>query len=135
MATFAAVIAAVALTFAFSLCAFDRDGNGVDDEGMDMVVDPLAEDEFESVLDHVAGRQAAPLLLRLTAREREVLESRAQGDSLRTIGRRLGLSGERVRRIERRAEAKIHAATDRVDTTRLLLTSTGEAPRTPKGGT
>ena len=42
VASFAAVIAAVALTFAFSLCAFDRDGNGVDDEGMDMCAMPLA---------------------------------------------------------------------------------------------
>jgi RNA polymerase nonessential primary-like sigma factor len=105
------------------------------DEGMDLLVDPLAEGEFEAVLDHVAGQQAAQLLLRLSAREREVLEARARGDSLRTIGRRLGVSGERVRVIERQASAKIDAALNRVDTTRLLVTSTGEATQPPEGGT
>jgi RNA polymerase sigma factor (sigma-70 family) len=97
------------------------------DEGMDLLQDPVAEDEFEAVLDHVAGAQAAPLLLRLTERERDVLEARARGESLRTIGRTLGLSGERVRKIERRARAKIETAASRVDTTHLLVTSTGEA--------
>jgi RNA polymerase primary sigma factor len=103
-------------------------------EGMDLLGDPIAEGELEAVLDAVAGAQIAPLLLRLSERERQVLEARARGDSLRVIGRALGLSGERVRAIERQALAKIGAATSRVDTTRLLVTTTGE-PRKPTGGT
>ena len=102
-------------------------------EGMDLLEDPMAEGEFEAVLDAVAAGQVAPLLLRLTERERKVLAARAQGDSLRTIGRALGLSGERVRTIERQALAKIDAAASRVDTSRLLVTKTGE-PRQQKGG-
>jgi RNA polymerase sigma factor (sigma-70 family) len=104
------------------------------EDGMDLLEDPLAEGEFEAVLDAVAGAQVAPLLLRLTEREREVLAARVRGDSLRTIGRALGLSGERVRAIEQQARAKIDAAASQVDTTRLLVTRTGEA-LSHKGGT
>ena len=43
----------------------------------------------------------------------------------RAIGRRLGLSGERVRKIEQQAIEKMAAASNTVDTRRLLLTSTG----------
>jgi RNA polymerase primary sigma factor len=103
------------------------------EEGMDLIEDPMAAGEFEAVLDAVAGAQVAPLLLRLTDREREVLAARARGDSLRTIGRALGLSGERVRAIERQARAKIDAAASRVDTARLLVTRTGD-PLSHKGG-
>jgi RNA polymerase sigma factor (sigma-70 family) len=80
------------------------------------------------VLDHVSAGQLRPLLVRLTEREREVLAARADGASLRTIGRRLGVSGERVRKIEQQARAKVSAAADRVDTKRLLVTSTDEQP-------
>jgi RNA polymerase primary sigma factor len=104
------------------------------EDGMDLLEDPLAEGEFEAVLDAVAGAQVAPLLLRLTEREREVLAARLRGDSLRTIGRALGISGERVRAIEQQARAKIDTAASRVDTTRLLVTRTGE-PLSRKGGT
>lgn len=106
----------------------------VADEGMDLLADPIAEGELESVLDQVAAGQVAPLLLRLTQREREVLEARARGESLRAIGRALGLSGERVRAIERQALAKVSAAANWVDTTRLLVTTTSEG-RNPEGGT
>ena len=54
-----------------------------------------------------------------------MLTARAEGDSLRAIGRRLGLSGERVRKIEQQAIEKMAAASNTVDTRRLLLTSTG----------
>jgi RNA polymerase primary sigma factor len=101
-------------------------------EGVDLLACPIAEGEFEAVLEHVAGAQAARLLVRLTEREREVLAARARGVSLRRIGRALGLSGERVRKIERQALAKIDAAADRVDTTRLLVTKTGERPKTER---
>jgi RNA polymerase sigma factor (sigma-70 family) len=96
------------------------------DGGMDLVACPIAEGEYEAVLDEVAGRQVAPLLLRLTERERDVVAARARGESLRTIGRRLGLSAERVRTVERQALAKVDAAASRVDTTHLLVTKTGE---------
>ena len=92
---------------------------------MDIVACPLADAEYERVLEQIALTQLRPLLLRLTAREREVLTARAEGDSLRTIGRRLGLSGERVRKIEQQAIEKMAAASNTVDTRRLLLTSTG----------
>jgi RNA polymerase sigma factor (sigma-70 family) len=104
------------------------------EDGMDLLEDPMAEGAYEAVLDAVAGAQVAPLLLRLTEREREVLAARLRGDSLRTIGRALGLSGERVRAIEQQARAKLDAAASRVDTTRLLVTRTGEA-FSRKGGT
>jgi RNA polymerase sigma factor (sigma-70 family) len=104
------------------------------DDGVDLLEDPIAQGELEAVLDAVAGEQIAPLLGRLTEREKEVLAARARGDSLRTIGRALGLSGERVRTIERQALAKIDAAASRVDTTHLLVTKTG-GDRQPRGGT
>ena len=95
------------------------------DEGeMDMVACPLADAEYERVLERLALTQLRPLLLRLTEREREVLAARAEGESLRTIGRRLGLSGERVRKIEQQAIEKMGAASTTVDTRRLLVTST-----------
>ena len=103
------------------------------EDGIDLLEDPIAADELEAVFDAVAGAQVAPLLLQLTERERTVLAARARGDSLRTIGRALGLSGERVRKVERQALAKIAAAASRVDTSRLLVTDTGE-PHQRKGG-
>jgi DNA-directed RNA polymerase sigma subunit (sigma70/sigma32) len=39
-----------------------------------------------------------------------VLQRRADGASLRQLGRELGVSGERVRAIEQRALAKLRAA-------------------------
>jgi RNA polymerase primary sigma factor len=96
------------------------------DEGdMDLVACPLADAEYERVLERLALTQLRPLLLRLTEREREVLAARAEGESLRTIGRRLGLSGERVRKVEQQAIEKMAAASNTVDTRRLLVTSTG----------
>jgi len=93
--------------------------------GMDLVACPLADAEYERVLERLSLTQLRPLLLRLTDREREVLAARAEGESLRTIGRRLGLSGERVRKIEQQAIEKMAVASKTVDTGRLLITSTG----------
>lgn len=96
------------------------------DEGeMDLVACPMADAEYERVLEHLALTQLRPLLLRLTEREREVLAARSEGESLRAIGRRLGLSGERVRKVEQQALEKMAAAARTVDTRRLLVTSTG----------
>lgn len=98
----------------------------VDAEAADLVDSPLAGDEFEQVLTRITSEQLRPLLLRLSERERTVLAARASGESLRTIGRRLGVSGERVRTIEERALARIRAAAKLgVDTSPRLITRGG----------
>jgi len=81
-----------------------------------LLADPLAEDEYELVLDAVQGDELRALLAGLSDRERDVLRARYGIDdggdelSLRAVGDRLGLSGERVRQIERRALSKLAAA-------------------------
>jgi RNA polymerase sigma factor (sigma-70 family) len=79
----------------------------------DVLVDPLADDEYEHVLSTVEAGELRALLAGLSDRERQVLRMRygLDGDelSLRDVGGRLGLSGERVRQIERRALAKLAA--------------------------
>jgi RNA polymerase primary sigma factor len=95
-------------------------------EGVDVVSHGAWEDDFERVLEAVSVEQLRPLLVRLSQREREILRARAQGESLRTIGRRLGVSGERVRSIEQRALARVRAAAHLgVDTSPRLLTRPG----------
>jgi len=79
----------------------------------ELLVDPIAEDEYEQVLSAVEVDELRALLAGLSERERQVLRMRygVDGDelSLRDVGDRLGLSGERVRQIERRALAKLAA--------------------------
>jgi RNA polymerase sigma factor (sigma-70 family) len=79
----------------------------------ELVVDPLAEGEYEHVLSAIEVDELRALLAGLSDRERQVLRLRygLDGDevSLRDVGDRLGLSGERVRQIERRALAKLAA--------------------------
>jgi RNA polymerase primary sigma factor len=98
-------------------------------EGVDVVSHGLANEDFDRVLEAVTAGQLRPLLLRLSERERDILRARADGESLRTIGRRLGVSGERVRSIEERALARIRAAANLgVDTRPRLLTQQGVPP-------
>ena len=84
----------------------------------ELLADPLAEDEYERVLAAVEVEELHALLAGLSDRERDVLRARygLDGDgeerSLRTVGDGLGLSGERVRQIERRALNKLAAAAD-----------------------
>ena len=80
----------------------------------ELLVDPLAEHEYERVLDEIEVEELHTLLSGLSDREREVLRARygldgADERSLRDVGREFGLSGERVRQIERRAMAKLEA--------------------------
>jgi RNA polymerase primary sigma factor len=92
-------------------------------EGVDLVSYEETSGDFEGVLERVTATQVQPLLLRLSEREREILRARASGESLRTIGRRLGVSGERVRTIEERALARLRVSANLgVDTPPRLLT-------------
>lgn len=101
----------------------------------DLVEYPLSADEFEQVLMRVTSEQLRPVLLRLSERERAVLAARASGESLRTIGRRLGVSGERVRTIEERALARIRSAANLgVDTSPRLITRGGGSDPPTNGG-
>ena len=83
----------------------------------ELLVDPLATDAYEQFLDHAEIEQVRALLGSLNDRERMILQARYGLDgpeqSLRDIGERIGLSGERVRQIEQRALGKLRAAADR----------------------
>jgi RNA polymerase sigma factor (sigma-70 family) len=83
----------------------------------ELLADPLAEDAYEQLLDHSEIEQVRALLSSLNERERTILRARygLDGDeqSLREVGERIGLSGERVRQIENRALGKLRAATSR----------------------
>ncbi len=76
---------------------------------LDLLEDPLGEAAYSDVLPRVTADQVLPLLLGLSEREREIVERRADGASLRAVGRELGISGERVRVVEERALAKLRA--------------------------
>jgi RNA polymerase sigma factor (sigma-70 family) len=80
----------------------------------ELIVDPLAEDEYERVVSHVTAGQLRALLSGLSDRERDVLRARfgLDGDAknLRQIAETLGVSPERVRQLENRALGKLRAA-------------------------
>jgi RNA polymerase sigma factor (sigma-70 family) len=83
----------------------------------ELIADPLAGEAYEELLDQSEIEQVRALLGSLNERERAVLRSRYGLDgperSLRDIGERLGLSGERVRQIERRALGKLRAGAEK----------------------
>ena len=100
--------------------SMDEPVTGADDElGAfgELLADPLAEDAYEQLLDHAEIAQVRALLGSLNERERTILRARYGLDgpeqSLREVGERIGLSGERVRQIENRALGKLRAATNR----------------------
>jgi RNA polymerase sigma factor (sigma-70 family) len=83
----------------------------------ELLADPLAADAYEQLLDHSEIEQIRALLGSLNDRERMILRARYGLDgaeqSLRDVGERIGLSGERVRQIEERALGKLRAAANR----------------------
>jgi RNA polymerase primary sigma factor len=83
----------------------------------ELLADPLAGDAYEQLLDYAEIEQIRALLGSLNDRERMVLRARhglnGPEESLRDIGERIGLSGERVRQIEQRALGKLRAAATR----------------------
>ena len=80
----------------------------------DLVVDPLAEDAYERVLEELEIANLRRLLSSLSEREHMVLRARYGLDgpeqTLQQIAAQLGVSGERVRQIEQRALGKLRAA-------------------------
>lgn len=80
----------------------------------DLIDDPLSSQEYEAILDALAGSQVASLLGRLTERERAIVRARfgfgARPEQLSEIGERLGISAERVRQLEERGLAKLRKA-------------------------
>ncbi len=80
----------------------------------DLLEDPLSAEQYEEVLDGIAGRQLRALLGHLTEREREIVDARfgfeRPAEKLTAIGSRLGISAERVRQIEERALTKLRQA-------------------------
>ena len=83
----------------------------------ELLADPLAGDAYEQLLDYAEIEQIRALLGSLNDRERMILRARhgldGPEESLRDIGERIGLSGERVRQIEQRALGKLRAAATR----------------------
>jgi RNA polymerase primary sigma factor len=80
----------------------------------DLLVDPLAEDDYERAVAGVEVEELRQLLTALSDRERMVLRARYGIDgperTLAEIGQMLGVSAERVRQIEQRALGKLRQA-------------------------
>ena len=80
----------------------------------ELLSDPLAADAYEQLLRHSEIEQIRALMGSLNERERMILRARygldGPAQSLRDVGERIGLSGERVRQIEQRALGKLRAA-------------------------
>ncbi len=79
----------------------------------DLVRDPRAEEAFERVPTRIAAGGLAPMLERLSERERTVLRRHyglgGREWTLRELGEELGLTAERVRQIECAALEKLRA--------------------------
>jgi len=79
----------------------------------ELLADPLADGEYERVLEAIEAEELLALLGGLSEREREILRARfgldGEEQSLRQVAGRLGLSAERVRQLESRALGKLAA--------------------------
>jgi len=64
------------------------------------------------VITRVTATQIRPLLLALPEREREILDRRANDETLRDIARSLGLSHQRVAALEERAFSRVRLKAD-----------------------
>jgi RNA polymerase primary sigma factor len=86
----------------------------------ELLADPLAGEAYEQLLNDSELEQIRALLGTLNDRERMILRARygldGPEESLRDIGERIGLSGERVRQIEERALGKLRAAAGQAPT-------------------
>jgi len=90
---------------------------GVDGDGaaaIDGLPDPSAEGPFDRVVEHADDPDPRPLMRVLSPRERDVIARRfglaGPEETLAVVGRRLGVTRERVRQIEARALDKLREA-------------------------
>ncbi len=79
-------------------------------DAIDLVDDPISNEAYEDVITRVTARQIRPLLLALPEREREILDRRANDETLRDVARSLGLSHQRVAALEERAFSRVRVA-------------------------
>jgi RNA polymerase primary sigma factor len=81
---------------------------------VELVADPVSEDEYERIVAQVVTEQVRELTDALDDRERSVLYEHygvgRPAHTFREIGARLDLSAERVRQIEEQALEKLRAA-------------------------
>ena len=81
-------------------------------DAIDLLDDPISNDAYEDVITRVTATQIRPLLLALPERERDILDRRANDETLRDVARSLGLSHQRVASLEQRAFSRVRVAAD-----------------------
>ncbi len=90
-----------------------ENGDGQSRDG-DVLVDPVAEEEYERIISRLEIEQLRDLTTALTPRERKILYQHhgleGPAKSLRAIGKALGISAERVRQIEAQSLEKLRTA-------------------------
>jgi RNA polymerase primary sigma factor len=96
-----------------------------DDEGWARVADANAEDPLRAVAEALLPAEVDRFLSILDDQERQVLRLRYgldQGDqrTLGAVGELVGLTGERVRQVEKRAMIKLRAAAEAYEARQLL---------------